>query len=176
LLGFIPKKRRRYSPRRDLNPSHKTLLLYSSAEIGPRGGPWAHGDDVRTAKSSRGAGGGNLSQPPGEPEGGAGRTYPPVPVRGEMRDFEPDPRGIQARGSMIYSPVPVRGETRKLEPDPRGRAGGAGRLIPSSAVAPRRGDLSRTPRPSGVGLRGTQTLGRVVARDGAWPCQNRPAS
>ena len=51
LQGFAPNKGCRYPARRGLNPSHQTLLLGSSAEIGQRGAPQTPGDGVRTALS-----------------------------------------------------------------------------------------------------------------------------
>src|SRR6516225_515778 len=40
---FSPKKRHRYPPRPGLSPPHQTLLLCSSPEIGPSGGPRTQG-------------------------------------------------------------------------------------------------------------------------------------
>jgi hypothetical protein len=50
LQGFSPRTLPlcRYSPRRGLNPPHGTLLLGSSAAIGPRGAPRTLRDDVQT--------------------------------------------------------------------------------------------------------------------------------
>jgi len=48
LQGFAPNKGCRYPARRGLNPSHQTLLLGSSAEIGQLGAPQTPGDGVRT--------------------------------------------------------------------------------------------------------------------------------
>src|SRR4029079_5779371 len=38
-------------PRRGLDPPHKTFLLCPSAELGPRGAPRTHGDNLQTALS-----------------------------------------------------------------------------------------------------------------------------
>src|SRR5262245_52973309 len=51
LQRVTPTLRSRYPPRRGLRPAHKRLLPCSSAEIGPRGAPRRHGDDVQTALS-----------------------------------------------------------------------------------------------------------------------------
>ena len=93
-----------------------------------------------------------------------------------QRGIEPDPRGPEGGAGNAYPPVPIRGETWPFEPDPRGRAGGSGRLIPLFTDAPRRGGLSPTPQPSGVGPRGKQRPELVVARKVAWLCRDRPAS
>src|SRR6516164_9468178 len=56
LQGFAPNKGCRYPARRGLNPSHQTLLLGSSAEIGQLGAPQtpatAFGPPCQTTRAS----------------------------------------------------------------------------------------------------------------------------
>src|SRR5260370_40371065 len=70
LQGFSTKKRGRDSLRCGPTPPRKTLLLGSSAEIGPRGAPRTPGDDVRVALSSA------VNLTPRLPPDAAGRSVP----------------------------------------------------------------------------------------------------
>src|SRR5262245_38728810 len=73
LQRFFPKKRRRYPPRPGLSPPHQTLLLCSSPEIGPSGGPRTQGGDVRTAFSNA------VNLTPRHTPGAAARSAPETP-------------------------------------------------------------------------------------------------
>src|SRR5215475_12147917 len=62
-----------YPPRPGLSPPHQTLLLCSSPEIGPSGGPRTQGGDVRTAFSNA------VNLTPRHTPGAAARSAPETP-------------------------------------------------------------------------------------------------
>src|SRR5262249_40375462 len=70
---FPLKKSPPYPPRPGLGPSHQTLLLCSSPEIGPSGGPRTHGGDVRAALSNA------VNLTPRHTPGAAARSAPESP-------------------------------------------------------------------------------------------------
>src|SRR5262249_52906944 len=105
-----PKKRRRYSPRPGLSPPHQTLLLCSSPEIGPSGGPRTHGGDVRAALSNA------VNLTPRHTPGAAARSAPesprtaggapPPPPAGRSRTWlrhhlSPDLDQVLAQGGQV---------------------------------------------------------------------------